>query len=48
MRQNIRQDRRRAEQADSAYDRLVAQFWATIDADDDPADRHIPDEDIYE
>ena len=26
----------------------VAQFWASIDADDDPADQHIADEDIYD
>lgn len=28
-------------------DHLAANFWAFIDADDDPNDQQLPDEDIY-
>ena len=47
MKQNIRLEQRREREADERYDRLVANFWASIDADDDPEHQMTPDEEIY-
>ena len=47
MRQNLREERRRERSADERLARLVDNFWASIDADDDPEHQVTPDEEIY-
>ena len=47
MRQNLREEQRREQDANERLARLVKNFWASIDADDDPEHQVTPDEEIY-